>query len=102
MSVPPGDVMLNSTQDPEKHPEKQKCGSISDTPTLDGTLGSLDIDSKDADEAFSYLRDHPDADKVRQEAIDILADPKRLKKLVRKIDLSIVPCMIAVYFLQFL
>jgi hypothetical protein len=102
MSVPPGDVMLNSTQDPEKHPEKQRRSVISDTTTLDAALGSLDIDSKDADEAFSYLRDHPDADKVRQEAIDILADPKRLKKLVRKIDLSIVPCMIAVYFLQFL
>jgi hypothetical protein len=31
-----------------------------------------------------------------------LADPERLKKLVRKIDLTIVPCMVAVYFLQFL
>jgi hypothetical protein len=56
MSVPPGDIMLNSTQDLEKHPEKQRPSVISDTGTLDAALGSLDIDSKDADEAFSYLR----------------------------------------------
>ena len=38
---------------------------ISDAGTLDAALGSLDIDPKDADEAFSYLRDHPDADAAR-------------------------------------
>ena len=89
--------MLDSTQDPEKRPSVTP-----DAGTLDTSLGSLEIDAKDADEAFSYLRDHPDADAVRQEAINILADPKRLKKLVRKIDLTIMPCMIAVYFLQYL
>jgi hypothetical protein len=78
MSVPPGDMMLDSTQDPEKYPEKQRPSVISDTGILDAALGSLEIDSKDADEAFSYLRDHPNADAVRQEAIDILADPKLL------------------------
>lgn len=79
---PPGDVMLDSTQDPEKHPEKQRPSVISDAGTLDAALGSLEIASEDADEAFSCLRDHPNADAVRQEAIDVLADPQRLKKLV--------------------
>jgi hypothetical protein len=102
MSIPPGNMMLDPAQDPEKHPEKQRPSITSDAGTLDAALGSLEIDAKDADEAFAYLRDHPDADAVRQEATDILADPTRLKKLVRKIDLTIVPCMIAVYFLQFL
>jgi hypothetical protein len=76
--------MLNSTQDPEKHPEKQRQSVISDAGTLDAALGSLDINPKDADEAFSYLGDHLDADAARREAIDILADPKRLKGLVRR------------------
>jgi hypothetical protein len=91
--------MLDSTQDPEKHPEKQRPSVISDAGTLDA---ALEIASEDADEAFSCLRDHPNADAVRQEAIGVLADPQRLKKLVRKTDLTIVPCMIAVCFLQFL
>ena len=69
---------------------------------LDNALGSLDISTKDADEAFAYLRDHPQADTVRQEALEILADPKQLKRLMRKIDWTIVPMMICVYFLQFL
>lgn len=73
-----------------------------DAGTLDAALGSVEIDAKDADEALSYLRDHPNADALRQEAINILADPKRLKKLVRKIDLTIMPYLIAVYFLQYL
>ena len=95
-------MMLDSAQDLEKHPKNHRPSVTPDTGTLDAALGSLEIDAKDADEALSYLRDHPNADAVRQEAISILADPKRLKKLVRKIDLTIVPCMVAVYFLQFL
>lgn len=102
MSIPPGDMMFDSSQDPEKYPEAHRPSITSDAGTLDAALSSLEIDAKDADEAFHYLRDHPNADGVRQDAIDILADPRRLKKLVRKIDLTIVPCMIAVYFLQFL
>ena len=102
MSTPLGEMTLNSAQDPEIQPEKHQPSVTLDAGTLDAALGSLEIDAKDADEALSYLRDHPNADAVRQEAINILADPKRLKKLVRKIDLTIMPCMIAVYFLQFL
>ena len=102
MSVPPGDVVLDTALDPEKYPEKQRPSVASESGNLDAALGSLEIDSRDADEAFSYLRDHPDADAVRKEALDILTDPVRLKKLVRKIDTWIPPFLIAIYFLQFL
>ena len=76
--------------------------SITTDTSLDEALDHLDISVKDADEAFAYLKDHPSADVVRQEAIAILADLKATKRLVRKIDFTIVPCMVAVYFLQFL
>jgi hypothetical protein len=76
--------------------------SVATNASLDQALGELDISSKDADEAFTFLKNHPNADGVRQEAIAILSDPKATKKLLRKIDLTIVPCMIAVYFLQYL
>ncbi len=69
---------------------------------LEDALATLEIDPKDADEAFAFLRDHPNADEVTQEAISILADPEKRKKLLRKIDWAILPCMIATYFLQFL
>ena len=76
--------------------------SVQSQGSLDDALESLNISTKEADEAFAYLRDHPDADAVRQEAIAILADPIATKKLLRKIDWTIIPCMFAVYFLQFL
>ncbi len=76
--------------------------SIATNASLDEALGQLDISIKDADEAFAFLKDHPNADAVRQEAIAILADPKATKRLLRKIDFTIVPCMVAVYFLQYL
>lgn len=79
---------------------EEKQGIV--TSNLDEALGSLHISTEDADEAFAYLRDHPNADSVRQEAMAILADPQATRKLLRKIDFTIVPCMIAVYFLQFL
>jgi hypothetical protein len=69
---------------------------------LDEALGQLSISTKDADEAFAFLKDHPNADEVRQEALAILADPKAARRLLWKIDLTIVPCMVAVYFLQYL
>ena len=69
---------------------------------LEDALATLNIDPKDADEAFAFLRDHPNADDVTQEAISILADEGKRKALLRKIDWAILPCMIATYFLQFL
>ncbi|KAJ9602864.1 hypothetical protein H2200_012644 [Cladophialophora chaetospira] len=87
----------------EKHiVEADRKASILSNASLDEALGQLEISTKDADEAFAYLKDHPNADAVRQEAIEILADPKATKRLLRKIDFTIVPCMIAVYFLQYL
>jgi hypothetical protein len=99
------DVVLNTTDDgqnKEFHHEKERKGSAVTDDGLDQALESLDISVSDADEAFAFLRDHPNADLVRQEALDILQDEKRLKKLVRKIDWTLIPCMVGVYFLQFL
>ena len=69
---------------------------------LEDALSSLDISVKDADEAFAFLKDHPNADGVTQEAIAILSTEEGRKKLLRKIDWAILPCMIVTYFLQFL
>lgn len=57
---------------------------------------------KDADEALSFLENHPRAAEIAEEGNAILEDPKQLKKLVRKIDLTIAPLLACVYFLQFL
>jgi hypothetical protein len=101
------DVQADKPSPLESSDEKQivevdRKHSIATNASLDEALGQLDISVKDADEAFAFLKDHPNADAVRQEAIAILADPKATKRLLRKIDFTIVPCMIAVYFLQYL
>lgn len=63
----------------------------------------ITVDSlKDADEALTFLENHPRAAEIAEEGNAILEDPVRLKKLVRKIDLTIVPLLAATYFLQFL
>lgn len=83
--------------------QSSRKGSIAaNRASLDEALDQLNISARDADEAFAFLRDHPNSDGVTQEAIAILADPAATKKLLRKIDWTIVPCMIAVYFLQYL
>lgn len=77
---------------------------------LDGRKQSITTDSgiisvqslKDADEALSFLENHPRSAQVRQEGLEILDDPVRLQNLVRKIDYTIAPLLAAVYFLQFL
>ena len=99
-----GSDMMMDTTNPgnEKDVKEYYDRRASVASNLDEALESLNISTKDADEAFGYLRDHPDADSVRQEAAEILLDEKALKKLVRKIDFTIIPCMVAVYFLQFL
>lgn len=79
--------------------EKQLEGTVVH---LEYALDALNIDPKEADEAFEFLKDHPNADSVTQEAIAILADDDKRKKLLRKIDWAILPCMIITYFLQFL
>lgn len=57
---------------------------------------------KDADEALSFLENHPHAARIADEGNAILNDPRQLKRLVRKIDFTIAPLLAAVYFLQFL
>ena len=57
---------------------------------------------KDADEALSFLENHPHAAQIAEEGNAILEDPQQLNRLVRKIDLTIAPLLACVYFLQFL
>ncbi|EXJ81733.1 hypothetical protein A1O1_07798 [Capronia coronata CBS 617.96] len=104
MDLEPRKISLVGGQDNEKVSvvDANRLNSVATFASLDEALGQLDISVKDADEAFTFLKDHPNADAVRQEAIAILADPKATKRLVRKIDWTIVPCMVAVYFLQYL
>ncbi|TKA60949.1 hypothetical protein B0A49_10752 [Cryomyces minteri] len=57
---------------------------------------------EDADEALAFLQNHPKAAEIAVQGQAILDDPVQLKKLIRKIDLTIAPLLAAVYFLQFL
>ena len=94
-----------ATQPSSSEPEKKDPFGA-----LDGRKGSVisgegivTVESlKDADEALNFLENHPRASELAKEANAILEDPVRLKGLVRKIDLTIVPLLAAVYFLQFL
>lgn len=87
--------------DPEKHDpfasldgRKQSTATGEDLVTVE-TL-------RDADEALSFLENHPRSAQIAEEGNAILEDPQQLKKLVRKIDLTIAPLLACVYFLQFL
>ena len=65
--------------------------------------GTITLESlNDADEALFFLENHPEPVKIAEAGNAILEDPVQLKKLVRKIDLTIAPLLAAVYFLQFL
>lgn len=57
---------------------------------------------RDADEALTFLENHPRRAQIAEEGAAILDDPVQLKRLVRKIDMTIAPLLAAVYFLQFL
>jgi len=60
------------------------------------------VDLVNADEALEFLTNHPRAIDIAIEGSMILEDPIHLKKLVRKIDLTIAPLLACVYFLQYL
>jgi MFS transporter, ACS family, allantoate permease len=60
------------------------------------------IDLDNADEALAFLTNHPRAAEIAMEGSAILEDPKALRKLLWKIDLTICPLLAAVYFLQYL
>ena len=68
-----------------------------------GENGIVTVESlEDADEALAFLENHPRSLEIAEAGSAILEDAARLKKLVRKIDLTIAPLLAAVYFLQFL
>ena len=65
--------------------------------------GSVVVENlRDADEALAFLENHPRAAEIALEGAAILEDPVQMKRLVRKIDLTIAPLLASVYFLQFL
>ena len=104
-------------QDLEKHAtsaEKASSDTSKEASTnpfeyLDGRKGFAEghgdivtVDSRNADEALSFLENHPRAAEIFAEGTAILEDPRQRKKLIRKIDMTIAPLLAAVYFLQFL
>ena len=94
-----------SSQSNEFQQEKRNpfAGLHGRNPSVVSASGSVTVQSfKDADEALSFLENHPRAAELAEEGNAILDDPIRLKKLVRKIDRTIAPLLAAVYFLQFL
>lgn len=91
----------SATSDPEKRdPFAALDGRKQSITTESGVITVASL--KDADEALSFLENHPHSAQIGEEGLAILEDPVRLKKLVRKIDLTIAPLLAAVYFLQFL
>ena len=91
-------------------PEQEKRGQSDPFASLDSRKASVAIADEavtvvsleDADEALSFLEKHPRSLEIAEAGSAILEDPVQLKKLVRKIDLTIAPLLAAVYFLQFL
>ncbi|KAJ4420382.1 hypothetical protein N0V82_004371 [Gnomoniopsis sp. IMI 355080] len=61
-------------------------------------ISSLD----DKDEAFLFLKKTPRAAELRAEGQAILDDPIRYKKLMRKVDMMIVPLLAAMSFIEVL
>ena len=89
----------------ERDPEKQDPFASLDArkQSAAGVEGLVTVTTlKDADEALSFFENHPRAAEIAEEGNAILRDPRRLKRLVRKIDFTIAPLLAAVYFLQFL
>ncbi|PSK51840.1 High-affinity nicotinic acid transporter [Elsinoe australis] len=88
----------------EKHAEK---ASDSITPSPDNATDFevaevKSITLRDADEALTFLSNHPQSDEVAIQGQAILDDPVLHEKLLRKIDFTICPLLACVYFLQFL
>ena len=91
-------------------PEKVKEEESNPFARLDGRKASVAVEDgtitleslEDADEALFFLENHPDPLAIAEAGSAILEDAVQLKKLVRKIDLTIAPLLAAVYFLQFL
>lgn len=54
----------------------------------------------DKDEAFEFLQNNPRREELLAEAQAILNDPIKYKRLLRKIDFTIIPLLALTYFLQ--
>ena len=91
-------------------PDQEKSENQGPFASLDGRKASVDVEDgtvtveslSDADEALSFLENHPRSLEIAEAGSAILNDPIQLKRLVRKIDVTIAPLLAAVYFLQFL
>ena len=86
--------------DPEK--EQNPFNPLDARHSSLATDGAIVANFKDADEALSFIQNHPEAARVASEGAAILEDPAQRKKLIRKIDMTVAPLLAAVYFLQFL
>ena len=84
----------------ESNPFARLDGRNASVAVEDGTITLKSFE--DADEALFFLENHPEPLVIAEAGSAILEDPVQLKKLVRKIDLTIAPLLAAVYFLQFL
>ena len=84
----------------ESNPFARLDGRKASVAVEDGTITLKSLE--DADEALFFLENHSEPLVIAEAGSAILEDPVRLKKLVRKIDLTIAPLLAAVYFLQFL
>ena len=93
--------MLSEQENEEKRdPFAHLDGRKASVAVEDGTITVESL--KDADEALFFLENHPRSLEIAEAGSAILDDPAQLKRLVRKIDLTIAPLLAAVYFLQFL
>ncbi|CAD6592364.1 MAG: hypothetical protein ASARMPRED_006191 [Alectoria sarmentosa] len=98
---------MSTVEMPPEQEMREKQGPFA---SLDGRKASVAVEDgtvtieslEDADEALSFLENHPRSLEIAEAGNAILEDPVQLKKLVRKIDLTIAPLLAAVYFLQFL
>lgn len=94
---------MSSFADPVKEKQDPFASLDGRKQSVNNGEGLITVETlKDADEALSFLENHPRADEIAAEGNAILEDPKQLKRLVRKIDLTIAPLLACVYFLQFL
>ncbi|KAH8802974.1 hypothetical protein F5884DRAFT_861317 [Xylogone sp. PMI_703] len=64
--------------------------------------GDAIVDLAYADEALAFLKNHPSAGDLAVQGSGILEDPEKLKRLIWKIDSTIIPLLAVVFFLQFL
>lgn len=95
--------MASSIRKPDSEKQDPFASLDGRKPSAATGEGHITVETlRDADEALSFLENHPRAAEIAEEGNAILEDPKRLRRLVRKIDFTIAPLLAAVYFLQFL